>query len=404
MTPGDFYKKNTVLIYAVGGLVVLVLAGTFAYSLVFDTQNGTREPGDSFPSSDSRTIGSDGLPQDGGPAEGEGGVVKESRLFQLYDKPVVSSVVFKRSNRSYVRFMEEGTGHVYEYDIADKKSYRISNTSVPKIQEAFWSMDGTIVAFRYEDGATLKAAVAELATSTSESSFRKVSFLPEGIRSLALSPDGADIFYITPGTAAGTATGIVARRDGSSPRILFSSKMPRWFVSWPSANSVLIASPWSEDGGIVYRINPNTGAQTIVHTTQGLFLGAIGGPAGDVLAIDSQSGWVANVVSASGSGDGLLLSIPSSCAFAREATSTAICSSLPRDAAAVRVAWARGEYDIAGELFSLNLDGNYLGVLLRASEVGDRIFDIVNPALAPDASYATFKNRVDGLLWGVVIK
>lgn len=398
------YAYAKPVLWALASLAVLIVLGTFAYSLFFRSPSSTPSPSGEFPGGEGRTVEGGGTPVGESPAQ-EGGAGVELRLALLHEKPVVSSVVFSRGGRLYARFMEEGTGHVYEYDVADKQTYRISNTSVPKIQEAFWSTDGNSVAFRYEDGGALKAATAELATSTAESAFRKVNFLPLGIKSLALAPDGAQVFYIIPGSAAGTAQGVIANRDGSSPRVLFTSKLPRWFASWPSQNSILVSSPWSEDGGLVYRINPQSGAQALIFSTQGTFVGANGGPGGDVLVVSPDDALLNSLAGTAGTliPQGIA-TWPSLCAFGSASTSTAVCASIPRAGLRLFAQWQRGEYDFASAPVLVNLSGGLPVYLIPPAELGDRVFDIVNPALSPDASYATFKNRVDGMLWGVRIK
>lgn len=396
------YKQP--IVWIAGGLAVLLVLGTLAYSVFFRTPSGTSQPNGQLPAGEGRTIGSTGGETPAGEGEPSTGSPSEPVLSQLHDKPVVSSVVFSRASRLYARFMEEGTGHVYEYDIAEKKPYRISNTSVPKIQEAFWSTDGSVVAFRYEDGGVLKAAVAELATTTTEGAFKKVNFLPLGIKSLALSPDGSQVFYIIAGSSAGTAQGVVAKSDGSSPRVVFTSRLPRWFASWPAQTSILVSSPWADDGGLVYRIQPQTGAQSIMFSTQSAFMGASGGPKGEVLINDPATALLSSLLAPEGAlTPHGIPAWPSLCAFASSSTSTAACARVPRDGLRLFSEWQRGERDFASSLVLIDFSGGLPILAIPEEELGDRVFDIVSPALAPDASYATFKNRVDGMLWGVRI-
>lgn len=393
------YRKQ--IVWGIAAAALLLVISTLVYSLFFrDPKTDSTDPG-AFPSGDGRTIVPPGA--NNGSAQNGSSSDAPQALFQMHDRAVISSVMFLRGNEPYARFMEQGSGHVYEYDLKNKRSYRISNTSVPQIQEALWAQNGNVVAFRYEDGGILKAAVGELSTTTEERSFVNVYFLPEGIRGLALSPDGAQVFYIIPGATAGTASGIVARRDGSSPRTVFNGKLPRWLASWPTATSIVVSSPWSTQGGIAYRINPQTGAQSILYTTQGLFLGIGGGPAGELLVADPNTKRLGSLRNSSVEPE-LAVSWPSLCAFASHATSTVVCAYIPQAGYDLALAWERGEYDFASNIMLLELNNGSGRFLLSNEEMGDRVFDAIHPALSPDASFASFTNRVDGLLWGVVLE
>lgn len=391
--------------YLLWGLAIvgaLVVAGTLAYSLFFDGEVRDIQDTGVFPAGEDRAPGA--LPRnlgDGGDNAPPNST--EQRLFQIHDRPVVSSVLFIRSGDVYARFIEEGSGHVYEYDLRNRRGYRISNTSIPQITEALWSQDATVVAFRYEDGGILKAAVGELSTTTEERAFLKVHFLPEGIRSLALSPDGRSVFYITRDQTLGGAAGIIANRDGSSPRLIFSSKLSAWSTSWPAANTVLVSSPWSSDGGLVYRINPQNGSRSIVFSTTGLFIGAVGGPKGELLVADPDTNRLASVDQSGALLPELTLSWPSLCSFSVGPTSTAACADIPERGYSLFEEWSRGEYDFVSNLAIIDFVSGLTVFALSSDDLRDRSFDIINPSLSPDASYVLFKNKIDGLLWGVTL-
>lgn len=395
------YKKYA--LWGIAGIAVLLIVGTLLYSLFFKQSTSGTNTGGIFPAGDTRT-GANSTDRNGQSSSDSQNSGDNASLFQMHDRPVVSSVLFTRGADTYARFMEQGSGHVYEYDMKNRREYRISNTSVPQIAEAFWSQDGTVVAFRYEDGGTLKAAVGELATTTEERAFLKVHFLPEGIRSLALSPDGKNVFYIISGSTLGNASGIVAARDGSSPRIVFTSKLPRWFVSWPSTTSLLVSSPWSSTGGIAYRIDLKSGAQTPVFSTTGLFVGITGGPRGELLVTDPSTNHIATLSRTGVPEPELAFSWPSQCSFSSGASSTAACSYMPKAGVPIFAEWSRGEYDMEDNLMIFDFSSGLSLLALSQDEIRDRVFDITNVTLSPDASYASFKNRVDGLPWGVVVR
>ena len=69
-----------------------------------------------------------------------------------------------------VRFVEKGTGNVYEVG-PDASEVRLSNTTIPKIAEVLWNKDGVHLVARYlKDGETetIQSYSAALITSAED--------------------------------------------------------------------------------------------------------------------------------------------------------------------------------------------------------------------------------------------
>lgn len=248
----------------------------------------------------------------------------------------------------------------------------------------------------------MKAAVGELSTTTEERAFLKVHFLPEGIKSLALSPNGRSIFYIIGSQSAGGAIGIAANRDGSSPRTLFTSKLSHWHAAWPGASTIFVSSAWSLDGGIVYQINTQNDSVRTLYTTSGAFAGISGGPRGEMLVTDFSTGYISSLAANGSLDPTIAFSWPSLCSFASGASSTAVCADIPQSGIRLFEAWSRGEYDLASSIAVFDFSTGIFRFVLTEQERLDRLFDVVKPTISPNSDYVTFVNRVDGMLWGIV--
>src|SRR6185436_14178697 len=159
----------------VGILVLLGLVGLGGYWYLHKTPKDTQSSNSTiFPNGLTNASSNTGkgsirpVPAESSDSPISSGENAEPRLFQIHDKPVVSAISFIRQNNPYVRFMEQGSGNVFEYNFNTKQKVRISNTSIPEIGDAVWSTQGSTIAFRYEQDSTMHAAIGILASSTEE--------------------------------------------------------------------------------------------------------------------------------------------------------------------------------------------------------------------------------------------
>ena len=389
--------KKILFFGAIAAAIALIAFGIYFF---FFSKNPTTGTGSNLPSGNSQGR----LPTDVRPAPGEtetpsGQVQTEPRLFSVHDKPVVSAVSFIRNKVSFTRFVEQGSGHVYEYNFKTKAKVRISNTSIPQIAEALWSSDGNTLVFRYEESGVVHTAVGSLSTTTEESAFKKISFLPEGIRSISISADGSQVFYIVKGDSP--AIGVLAKADGGSPKILFSSPLSQWNVDWADPGSVLISTPQSLFGGIAYRVRLSDGVQSQLTISDITFGGVQGGSSRQLIATVPSNGQVTQLGSKGEFSDLSDFSWPTKCAFAQFATSSMVCANMAQTDLLRFDEWQRGEIRTSDQLVATNFAAGYKMLLIPSDDLGDKTFDMTNISLTPTGEYLVFKNRVDQLLWGV---
>ena len=68
--------------------------------------------------------------------------IKKDQLIQLYKNPTSGSVfVTNKNNKTVVKFVDRAVGNIYQYvpGIENGEVTRITNTTIPKIQETVWS-------------------------------------------------------------------------------------------------------------------------------------------------------------------------------------------------------------------------------------------------------------------------
>ena len=74
---------------------------------------------------------------------------KLPKLRQISSAPVAGYVASSTASSSLVRFVDRGTGHIYEAESISDKINKISNTTLPKIYEAYGNKNGTNFILRY---------------------------------------------------------------------------------------------------------------------------------------------------------------------------------------------------------------------------------------------------------------
>jgi hypothetical protein len=395
------------LLILIGAIVALALIGIAVYLAFFrGTAGPETTPSGGLPGQPNPSLPTSGQSGTKDPGE-SGGEAYETTLFQIHDKPIVSFVVFVRSGHSYARLIEQGSGHVYEYDFDTKQKIRISNTSIPGIQAAVWSQDGTTAAFQYLEGGVVRTAIGDLATSSTEGSFKKITFLPAGLGSVALSPSGDEVAYARITTQGGAVA--VAKKDGTKARVLFASPLTRWFIEWKSKDILLVESPLSRDGGVAYAVNVRTGAQSTVEVTHGSFPGLT--PARDGATYIYNPSWALGVTrldTKKGTEFALfsMNTIPDKCSFIATSTDYALCGTSDAGSALLTrfEEWLRGEGTSHDSIFLVNFKRGYWTAPIRSADLGDLSFDVEHIEGDDRLSFAAFKEKEGQTLWGIWLR
>lgn len=153
-----------------------------------------------------------------------------------------------------VRFIDRASGNVYAYVAHDRTLTRISNKTLPGVQHASWTPDGS------------RAYAQFIASSGGE----------EQVNTYALNAKGGDGYLLENNLAAarvaGSSTlftlfsgstgsvGTISRADGSNPRTLFSSLLSALTVHPTSGDLFATNKPSSRINGYAFQINRTTGS------------------------------------------------------------------------------------------------------------------------------------------------
>ena len=193
--------------------------------------------------------------------------VEANGLQKISDGPVSGFTIVTQGSSTIIRFMDRGTGNIFDFDTITNVKKRITNTTIPKAVSVSWGERGnTFIAQTIKDGvlSSYSATIAS-STSTTSDSLRGVTgeYIPDDILSLSFSPKKDSVFYLQK-TYAGIS-GFIADRRGKNEKEIWKFATDEWFSSWPTGDTVFLTTKASSGAkGFMFNLNTKTGALTPV--------------------------------------------------------------------------------------------------------------------------------------------
>lgn len=344
-------------------------------------------------------------------------------LRQISETPTSGVVAFRRADTgtragqqtTFFRWVERATGHIFEMRADGSGKTRISNTTLPGIQEALFSGDGDRVLLRYvaADDQTIETVLGQLRPVTATTSDGRIysdtrlvtTFLPRNIAQVAPSPDGQSFAELLEGLVGSVRVASFA--DGSSAP-LFESPISEWNLGWPGADEISLTTRGSHgEPGYLYLVNRQSGAsEKVLERIPGL--SALVNPAGTrVLYSASIGGDLSLSVLDVETGISAPLEIrglPDKCAWSRTAESVVYCGQpdeyyrgeYPDN-------WYRGQVSFVDNIWRIDVDrGTYR--FLHDVRVDPIQLDVWRPYVSADDEYLLFTNKSDLTLWSLNLR
>lgn len=331
--------------------------------------------------------------------------VSTQKVFKLSDGPVAGATFVQTQNptTTIARFVMADNGHAFDLpvDVQGAVPKPLSNTTIPGAQSAQWAQGSAIL--QYLDGSTPKTVYLGLSAPNATSSASRLKFYPDGIVSLAVSPDGMKAAYLLR-TASGV-DGYVSAADGSGATKLFSLPLKEVQLRWPAPKTLLAYSSAAADvPGIAFAIDAKSGVATPLLSAQGLTAMADGSFAHILYQTASASGrssWDHDLVS--GGDRALSFSpFPEQCVGSPLSASVLLCAvPLSYVAGDFIDGWHQGTASAADSLVVYDLRTGESGLLATPGQDGGVGTDMLQLAVSPDGRYALFVSKYDRSLWGV---
>lgn len=180
-------------------------------------------------------------------------------LRQLTTKPVGGAVFLG----AMIRYAEQGTGHIYDLNLATGNETLFDGKTVPGTVDAQFSSDGSRVVLHYYDGTVIKSVVRGLGEKADAG-----SLLPSGTENTAFGSSSILTYTVSEGTVTRGYSLKVGQGKGTQE---FEIPLRDTRVVWSNPR-MLYTTPSSEQSGYLYTIE---GSSLLYTTKPGLGLSGL---------------------------------------------------------------------------------------------------------------------------------
>lgn len=334
-----------------------------------------------------------------------GGIVMEEKkegtvLYRISEAPVIGATL--SPNGTHVRYFKQTTGHLFESEFTGANEMRISNITIPAIQNVQWtpSKEYAILSY-YTDGSLRRLYTQYSGTSTITS-----SFLPNNIQEITTSLTDNMIAYTI--TSPEETTIVTARPNNTGVKTVYSTPIQDLEISVPAANRIALKTKSSAYApGTLYMLNPSSKQLTrVLAEKEGLDV--LWSPDGNnFLTMETVKEGTQVSLRVVSLKDNKVTSLPfatlpEKCVWAPSPkTQTLYCAvpspippgtNLPDE-------WWQGSVSFDDALWRISLDTNTQEQILPPYQL-----DATNLFLSKDESFVFFTNKKDGSLWSLHLK
>lgn len=332
------------------------------------------------------------------------------RLRKISNEPIAGAVVFDVGSTSVVRFVEKGTGNVYEARSDTLSIQRLTNTTIPKIIRAFWLPNGSgfLAQTLVPESEIVETSFVKLnknaATTSSESLTpfsTTIGKLPTDIKEISIKPDSNKIFYYTINGAS--SNWFISNPDGTGSVLVNSHPLTEWLPEWLTANTIIMQSKGSaESVGFSYSFDTESKILKKIGVAikglsanpknDGLFTIASGGNSfPQLFMVDNKN------VSAKGT---RFNTLAEKCVWLKDKKLFAYCATpnqiptgtYPDD-------WYKGTLATEDSIRKIDFTNSIDSTISDLSRESNQKIDVIDLSLSPNETHLVFRNKIDGYLW-----
>ena len=300
-----------------------------------------------------------------------------------------------------LRFMEQGTGFIYNVEVRGNNIQKMTETTIPRALIALFDDTGTNVLVRLikSNGETVATYLGSIINGSNGTlGALKGDFLPENIPDVISSTDKKSFAYLLP-TSTGVA-GMTMKADGTNKKQVFSSSFSEWLLNWTTKGLTVTTKASVSVTGYAYLVTPSGILQRLLQPERGLTTNS--SPDGKTIlySLSSDSSISLHIyhVKDGSDLDTGLHTLPEKCTWASDGT-TAYCGapeivsvgSYPDD-------WYQGTITFNDGIWKVDTNSNTTKEINTGEGNG---LDITNPSIDQSGNYFLFTNKKDSSLWSL---
>jgi hypothetical protein len=305
---------------------------------------------------------------------------------------ITGSSTVSTSTDVKVRYIDRQSGNIYEYGALSRTLTRLSDKTLPGIQEASWTPDGSMVFARF-----LAKVSGQQTLDTYALPANGIGgyFLPQNL-SQASVVGSSTLFTLAQGSdsSIGTISGV----DGSSPRSIFSSPLTQFVVTASHGTYIAVTKASASLPGYIFSVGSSF--TPIIGPYNGLT--ALISPSGSQLLYsytDGSAYHMAILNLANGSVTALpIATLAEKCVWKADSSAlfcavpTAFSGNLPDD-------WYQGAVSFSDRIWKIDLASHLATLVLDPATTVKNGIDAVSLSIDPNGQVLVFTNKKDLSLW-----
>lgn len=293
-----------------------------------------------------------------------------------------------------VRYIDRQSGNVYAFRVHERTATRISNKTLPGIQEASWLADGSraFVRFLEKDSAGVEHVSTYMLPANGEGGY----FLEQDLAEVRTASSSVLALY-----SSGTGSvASLAGPEGTSGTTLFSSLLSSLHVRFAGGNFVATTKATSALDGYAFLVDRAGSFTRLLGPLRGL--DTLPNPSGSQVLysyIDRTKLYTQVLDVANRTTVPLpLVTLAEKCAWNREGTAvfcgvpTTVRGTLPDD-------WYQGAHSFTDRVWRIDLTSRVATLIFDPNELAEEAMDIEALTLDSASDVLVFMNRLDGSLW-----
>ncbi|KKS45005.1 MAG: hypothetical protein UV08_C0011G0003 [Parcubacteria group bacterium GW2011_GWA2_42_18] len=314
----------------------------------------------------------------------------------------------KTEEFALVRYAERATGHVFEVFADQTESRRVSNTTIPYVQEALFGNRGESVVLRYvgNDEKSIESFSGTLpkeiegGDSTLE---LKGGFLQTNSQALSVSPDTLKMFYMYP--FGDGVVGVTSDLSGAKKTQVFDSAFTEWLAQWASTRIIALQTKpsWSIPG-YLYALDTQTKNTTrVLGNIQGLT--SLMSPNGKLALFSrsTQKGFKLAVydLEKNQTTDLNAVTLPEKCVWLADSINLYCSVPVSLPTGEYPDDWYKGLTGFTDAVWKVNIKTLVFDLISSPLQEVSADIDGINLTLSPKNDYLFFINKKDSSLWGL---
>lgn len=343
---------------------------------------------------------------------------------QLSTIPIAGAIAVEHEGKDYVRYIARENGHVFEVDSKTGASIELTNTTIPRIYEAYFANRGGSVVLRYltQDQLSrkdiIKTYLANLDLPTQSDSGSAVpgalgslkgQFLPDNLSAVSVSPNGTRLFYLLP--VPDGVSGTIITLSTMSPKEVLRNSFSEWLPQLLDDDTIILTTkPSMNVPGFSYLYNPVNKTLTRIirqknalttlgerHGSRTLYSENISG--NTTLGLYDKKGMSSEEGVTIHEAPIPLATLPEKCVWSKNSIHLYCGAFTSTPHAQIPDDWYQGILSFSDSFWLIDTNKTEITFLADPKKSIQKEFDVFMPFVGSDEHYFYFTDKKDNTLW-----